>query len=93
LTSKTRNRRLDALIDWNSTYCRYRDRTDGIPLVDGRPFRVTTRQFRRILAWFIARRPGGAIAGAIQYRGLSIRWSRATPAPPSGITHPPNSRT
>ncbi|MFJ9782611.1 hypothetical protein ACIRSS_23725 [Amycolatopsis sp. NPDC101161] len=29
-------------------------------------------QFRRTLAWFIARRPGGSIAGAIQYRHLSI---------------------
>jgi hypothetical protein len=33
---------------------------------------VTTRQFRRTLAWHIAREPGGVIAGAIQYKQLSV---------------------
>lgn len=73
LTSKSTNRQLNALINWINTYCRTRDRTDGIPLVDGRPFRATTRQFRRTLAWFITRQPGGAIAGAIHYRHPSIQ--------------------
>ncbi|HEY4850565.1 MAG TPA: hypothetical protein VII22_07200 [Streptosporangiaceae bacterium] len=34
---------------------------------------LTTRQFRRSLAWFIARRPGGVIAGALQYRHHAIQ--------------------
>ena len=34
---------------------------------------MRTSQFRRTLAWFIARRPGGAIAGTIQYRHHSIQ--------------------
>jgi len=34
---------------------------------------LTTRQFRRTLAWHIARRPGGAIAGALQYRHHAIQ--------------------
>ena len=37
------------------------------------PWRLKSSQFRRTLAWFIARRPGGSIAGAIQYRHLSIQ--------------------
>ncbi|MER0485083.1 hypothetical protein ABR737_43330 [Streptomyces sp. Edi2] len=32
-----------------------------------------TSVFRRTLAWFIARRPGGAVAGAVQYRHHSIQ--------------------
>jgi hypothetical protein len=35
--------------------------------------RLSTSQFRRTLAWFIGRRPGGSIAGAIQYRHHSIQ--------------------
>ncbi len=38
---------------------------------DGRPFRITTRQFRRTLAWYIANRPFGTIAGMIQYKHAS----------------------
>jgi hypothetical protein len=34
---------------------------------------IHTRQFRRTLAWFIARRPGGSIAGALQYRHHSVQ--------------------
>jgi hypothetical protein len=34
---------------------------------------LTTRRFRRTLAWFIARRPGGTIAGALQYRHQRIQ--------------------
>lgn len=44
-----------------------------IPDIDGRPWQLKTSQFRRTLAWFIARRPGGSIAGAIQYRHHSIQ--------------------
>ena len=73
LGSKATNRQLNELAAWISSYCQTRGRSDGIPAVNGRPFRLLTRQFRRTLAWFIARQPGGAIAGAIQYRHHSIQ--------------------
>ncbi|MET9694515.1 hypothetical protein ABZY81_39945 [Streptomyces sp. NPDC006514] len=40
---------------------------------NGKPWNLTARQFRRTLAWYIARRPGGVIAGAVQYRHLDIQ--------------------
>lgn len=42
-------------------------------MINGHQFRLTTSQFRRTLAWFIARRPGGTIAGALAYRHHSIQ--------------------
>ena len=71
--TRTTSRQLNELAAWISGYCREHGRADGIPPVNGRPFRLQTRQFRRTLAWFIARQPGGVIAGAIQYRHLSIQ--------------------
>lgn len=44
----------------------------AIPHVDGRPWRFTPRQFRRTLAWYIANRPFGVIAGKIQYKHASV---------------------
>ena len=38
----------------------------------GAPWRITTRQFRRTIAWHIANRPFGAIAGMIQYKHASV---------------------
>lgn len=35
-------------------------------------FKITTRQFRRTLAWHIANRPFGTIAGMIQYKHASV---------------------
>lgn len=67
------NRQLNRFVKWVYDYCAARGRDDGIPDVDRSPWRVTTRQFRRTLAWYIARRPGGAIAGAIAYRHHSIQ--------------------
>jgi hypothetical protein len=64
---------INAFSAWVNDYCSERRRSDGIPTVDGRPWRFTTRQFRRTLAWSIARQPGGSIAGAIQYRHHSIQ--------------------
>ncbi|MFB7124701.1 hypothetical protein [Kitasatospora sp. NPDC056273] len=72
-TTKTTNADLQEFRDWINTYCRGADRDDAIPLVNGRQWRVTTSQFRRTLAWFIARRPGGVIAGALQYRHLRVQ--------------------
>src|SRR6266851_832341 len=73
LGTSTTSRQINELAGWISDYCRTHDRSDGIPAVNGQPFRLLTRQFRRTLAWFIARQPGGAIAGAIQYRHHSIQ--------------------
>ncbi len=67
------NRQLNRFVTWVNDYCRTHDRGDGIPDVDGRPWRLSTRQFRRTLAWYIARRPGGSIAGAIAYRHHSVQ--------------------
>jgi hypothetical protein len=39
---------------------------------DDAPWRLTTRQFRRTIAWHIANRPFGAIAGMIQYKHASV---------------------
>lgn len=73
LTSKTTNDQMSEFVDWINEYCRDHDRGDGIPLVNGQRWNLSTSQFRRTLAWFIARRPGGSIAGAIQYRHVSIQ--------------------
>lgn len=46
------------------------------PCPQGAVYHLTTRQFRRTLAWFIARRPGGIAAGALQYKHLSLQMFR-----------------
>jgi hypothetical protein len=66
------NQQLNDLLGWINTYCQTHGRDDGIPLVNGHVWKLSTRQLRRTLAWFIARRPGGVIAGAIAYRHHSI---------------------
>ena len=44
-----------------------------VPLgADGQPWRITTRQFRRTIAWHIANRPFGTVAGMIQYKHASV---------------------
>ncbi|QMU75974.1 hypothetical protein GXW83_09735 [Streptacidiphilus sp. PB12-B1b] len=43
-----------------------------VPDVDGKPWNLTTRQFRRTVAWHIAHRPYGTVAGMIQYKHLSV---------------------
>ncbi|WP_216912972.1 hypothetical protein [Nocardia noduli] len=73
LTSKATNEDIAGFIAWINTYCATCGLPDTVPDIDGRPARVTTRQFRRTLAWFIARRPGGSIAGAIAYRHHSVQ--------------------
>ena len=47
--------------------------TETRPEIEIPAWRLTTKQFRRTLAWFIARRPGGSIAGAIQFRHQSVQ--------------------
>ncbi len=44
----------------------------AIPYVDGGPWWLTPRQFRRTLAWHIANRPFGTVAGKIQYKHASV---------------------
>ena len=39
---------------------------------DKRPWHFSTRQFRRTVAWHIANRPFGTVAGKIQYKHASI---------------------
>ncbi|WCK80379.1 integrase [Agrobacterium fabrum] len=50
--------------------------TEAEPIIppgpDGRPWQLTTRQFRRTIAWHIANRPFGTIAGMIQYKQVSV---------------------
>ncbi|MFD5506807.1 hypothetical protein ACFWIB_03405 [Streptomyces sp. NPDC127051] len=60
-------------VEWVNGYCSTAGRDDAIPKVNGRVWKLDTRQFRRTLAWSIARQPGGSIAGAIQYRHHSIQ--------------------
>ena len=59
----------------------YRDHLDrhfgtpdspAIPIVEGRAWAFNTRQFRRTVAWHIANRPFGVIAGKIQYKHASV---------------------
>jgi len=60
----------------------FRDHLDGLfgspgePVIprdpDGAPWRFTTRQFRRTIAWHIANRPFGTVAGMIQYKHASV---------------------
>src|SRR6266545_3698313 len=71
-TSQT-NDDLVRFIGWVNDYCNAHNLPDRIPLVNGRPWRPSTSQFRRTLAWFIARRPGGAIAGAIAYHHQRVQ--------------------
>jgi integrase len=43
-----------------------------IPHIDGNAWHFTVRQFRRTIAWYIANRPFGTVAGKIQYKHASI---------------------
>ena len=72
-TTAQTNEHLNEFARWVDQYCSARDLQGGIPAIAGRHFRLSTRQFRRTLAWYIARRPGGSIAGAIQYKHLGIQ--------------------
>ena len=64
---------LNRFVGWVNDYCAAHNRIDGIPDIDCKPWHLKTSQFRRTLAWFIARRPGGAIAGALAFRHHAIQ--------------------
>jgi hypothetical protein len=48
------------------------DDSPAIPRVGEDVWRFNTRQFRRTLAWYIANRPFGVVAGKIQYKHASV---------------------
>ena len=73
LVTSITNLNLNRFADWINHYCELHGRPDSIPLVRQQRWNITTSQFRRTLAWFIARRAGGTIAGTIQYRHHSIQ--------------------
>ncbi|MDJ0363414.1 hypothetical protein [Rhodococcus sp. H29-C3] len=72
-STATTNRDLADFVGWINNYCHEHDRSDTVPDVDGAPWKLSSRQFRRTLAWYIARRPGGSIAGALQYRHMRVQ--------------------
>jgi hypothetical protein len=66
-------RALNAFRDHVNSELSSNDGADAIPTMhNGKPFKITTRQFRRTLAWHIANRPFGTIAGMIQYKHASV---------------------
>jgi hypothetical protein len=73
LSSRATNEDIAGFIAWINAYCTAHRRADAVPAVQGRAPVVICSQFRRTLAWFIARRPGGSIAGAIAYRHHSVQ--------------------
>lgn len=76
VSSGETNRAIGSLLHWINSYAAVNPHTPAIPTVDGNQWRFTTRQFRRTLAWFIARKPGGIAAGALQYKHLSLQMFR-----------------
>ncbi|MCX4681272.1 hypothetical protein OG413_39435 [Streptomyces sp. NBC_01433] len=73
MTLRSSNELINLVITWINAYCHHHGLANAIPDVNGKPWNLTARQFRRTLAWYIARRPGDVIAGAVQYRHLGIQ--------------------
>jgi integrase len=72
LINTATNAQMNNFLAWINAYCARNGRDDTVPDVNKQPWHLSTRQWRRTLAWFIARHPGGSIAGAMQYRHHSI---------------------
>ncbi|QKW52667.1 hypothetical protein [Streptomyces buecherae] len=72
-TTSATNADMVAFGKWINAYCHQTGRDETVPLVNKQDWKITTSQFRRTLAWFIARRPGGVIAGALQFRHLRVQ--------------------
>ena len=72
---------LTAFTAWVNDSCRQLSRADAMP--DDEHGSLHASRFRRTLAWFIRRRPGGLVAASIQYGHLHPRCSRATRGPTS----------
>ncbi|WP_406415494.1 hypothetical protein [Streptomyces sp. NBC_00842] len=73
LCTSSTNQQLNDYMKWINNYCTATERPDSIPKVNGSVLALKTSLFRRTLAWFIARHPGGVVAGALQYRHHSIQ--------------------
>ncbi|MFD4578150.1 hypothetical protein ACFWNK_38380 [Streptomyces sp. NPDC058417] len=73
LTTKATSTQINRFIAYVNQLCGTFDRSDTIPAIGRSRTGFKTSVFRRTLAWFIARRPGGAIARALQYRHHSIQ--------------------
>lgn len=69
MTTKATSGQLKDFAIWINSYCTEHALAESSPLVNGQQWVLSTRQFRRTLDWFIARRPGGAIT----CRHLSIQ--------------------
>jgi hypothetical protein len=66
-------RSLNAFRDHINAELASNDPVESIPTTHmDKVFKITTRQFRRTLAWHIANRPFGTIAGMIQYKHASV---------------------
>ncbi|MER5627880.1 hypothetical protein ABT061_43340 [Streptosporangium sp. NPDC002544] len=62
------------LIAWVNDYCAQYGLPEAIPADrDNRP--ITIGRFRRTLAWFIARKPRGLVAAAIQYGHVHVKMT------------------
>ncbi len=68
------NKDITELIDWINAYCAARHRPDAIPTDPTNP-NIALSRLRRTLAWFIARRPRGLVAAAIQYGHVRINMT------------------
>ncbi|MFJ5924668.1 hypothetical protein ACIQF6_18915 [Kitasatospora sp. NPDC092948] len=73
LTTKATSRQIRNFVTYVGQLCDTAHRSDHVPPVGDTRTGFKTSVFRRTLAWFIARRPGGAIAGAMHYRHHSIQ--------------------
>ncbi|WP_411152188.1 hypothetical protein [Streptomyces sp. A30] len=67
------NKDMRDFMRWINSYSAEHSRPDSVPDVNGKAWNIKTSQFRRTLAWFVARQEGGTIAGAIQYRHHSVQ--------------------
>jgi integrase len=65
---------IGGLITWVNAHCHDNHRADGIP-ADPAQATITPRRLRRTLAWFIARKPRGLVAAAIQYGHLKVQMT------------------
>lgn len=99
-SSKATNDDIAGLIAWINATATALSLPDRVPHVAGVGPKVLSSQFRRTLAWFIARRPGGSIASAIAYRhhsadvrGLRRNLRLRIPRRSRGRTRPGTRRT
>lgn len=71
-TSANLSKRLRTYVQRINELAARSTRTPPVPDVDGEPWPLQSRQFRRTLAWYIANQPFGIVAGAIQYKHTQV---------------------